>query len=154
MRVYCKWILVAALVAVAACARTGASPLPEEASDPLSAPGEMARIYFYRDYEPYESLSRPNIYLNNDVAGVSRPGGVFYLDVQPGSYLISVDSFGIYCNQFKTTTVGPGDIRFVKIESLRSWAESEHSSPDTFVVSLMDRAHAEAEVASYVVSAR
>src|SRR5258708_12110421 len=121
--------MVEARVAVAACARTGASSLPEEASDPLSAPGEIARIYFYRDYEPYESLSRPNIYLNNDVAGVSRPGGVFYLDVQPGRYLISGGSFGIYCNRFKTTTVGPGDIPFAKIEAFRSAADTAQHTP-------------------------
>jgi len=40
-----------------------------------------------------------------------------------------------YSAEIRPTTVGPGGIRFVKIESLRSWAESEHSSPDTFVVS-------------------
>jgi hypothetical protein len=46
-------------------------------------PTETARIWFYRDYEPYETLARPYVRLNEQVVGISEPGGAFYRDVVP-----------------------------------------------------------------------
>src|ERR1700726_3614138 len=54
---------------------------------------DRARLYFYRDYEPYESLGRPYIYLNSQRNGISEPGGVFYRDIPEGTYLVLVDSY-------------------------------------------------------------
>jgi len=66
---------------------------------------ERQSLQFYRDYEPYESLARPWIYLNNEKVGMSEPGGVYYRDVAPGTYRIKVDSEGLYWHQFKTVTL-------------------------------------------------
>jgi hypothetical protein len=116
---------------------------------PPVGPG-AARIYFYRDYEPYESLARPWIYLNRAQAAVSVPGGVSYRDVAPGQYEISVYSCGLYPNQFKTVVLQPGETRYVKIESLRSWSEPglfhDPGPCDTFVVALIDEAQARQEL--------
>jgi hypothetical protein len=48
------------------------------------SPG-TARIWIYRDYEPYETLARPYVRLNGAVIGISEPGAVFYRDVAPGT---------------------------------------------------------------------
>jgi Protein of unknown function (DUF2846) len=126
------------LLTLAGCAQ----PTPFPAVAPLIpqlAP-DAARVYFYRDYEPYESLSEPYIYLNGARTGTSIPGGVFYRDVVPGTYLISVDTVGIYWNPFKTVTLRSGDTLYVKIESLRSWESSGGESAyeaDTFVVAII-----------------
>ena len=100
-------------------------------------PAGEARIFFYRDYEPYDSLARPWIYLNNQRVGMSVPGGVYYRDVTPGTYRIKVDSEGLYWHQFKTVTLAAGDTAYAKIESLRSWDESEQFDHDTFVVEVI-----------------
>ena len=36
-----------------------------------------ARLWFYRDYEPHETLARPYVRLNEQVIGISEPGGAF-----------------------------------------------------------------------------
>jgi uncharacterized protein DUF2846/thiamine pyrophosphate-dependent enzyme len=101
---------------------------------PPVEPGQ-ARLYFYRAYEPYESAAEPRIYLNGARVAVSIPGSVSYRDVAPGEDRITVDSCGIYPNQFKTLDLRPGDTVYIKIESLRSWGgESEDRSCNTFVV--------------------
>src|SRR6266513_2540211 len=53
----------------------------------------MARIWFFRDLNPNETLAMAYIRLNGAVAGVSEAGGAFYRDVAPGRYHISVDSY-------------------------------------------------------------
>jgi hypothetical protein len=126
------------LLALGGCAQ----PPPFLAVAPLIPPlaPDQARIYFYRDYEPYESLSEPYIYLNGRGIGTSIPGGVFYRDVSPGTYLISVDTVGYYWNPFKTVALQPGDTLYVKIESLKSWESSGGESAyeaDTFVVAII-----------------
>jgi hypothetical protein len=110
----------------------------------------QARIYFYRDWEPYESLSRPLIYLNDAPAQVSEPGGVSFRDLVPGEYHISVDSPGTYPHQFKELVLRAGDIRYVKIESLASWytniGHHHYGQRDTFVVELIPERQARFEI--------
>jgi hypothetical protein len=110
----------------------------------------LARIYFYRDWEPYESLSRPLIYLNDAAAQISEPGGISYRDVSPGQYHISVDSQGVYPHQFKELVLRPGDVRYVKIESLATWytggGHHHYGQRDTFVVELIPERQAQDEI--------
>jgi hypothetical protein len=107
----------------------------------------LARVYFYRDWEPYESLARPRIYLNDAPTEISEPGGISIHDLPSGEYHISVDSQGIYPHQFKTLFLRPGDIRYVKIESLRSWyRDSRLRDRDTFVVELIPERQAKGEI--------
>jgi hypothetical protein len=126
------------ILALSACVQPPLFPAVAPQIPPI--PADQARIYFYRDYEPFESLSRPYLYLNGSRTGTSVPGGVFYRDVAPGTYLISVDTVGIYWNPFKTVTLRPGDTIYAKIESLRSWESSGGEGDyeaDTFVVAII-----------------
>jgi len=126
-------------LALAACAGGPSGPQFAAVAATIPPPGaDKARLYFYRDYEPYESLSEPRIYLNGNEIGASIPGGVFYRDVAPGRYLISVDSVGIYWNQFKTVELRAGETDYVHIESLRSWDDGLEYEADTFVVVVVD----------------
>ncbi|HKF72997.1 MAG TPA: DUF2846 domain-containing protein [Stellaceae bacterium] len=110
----------------------------------------QARIYFYRDWEPYESLSRPLIYLNDTAAEISEPGGISFRDLAPGEYHISVDSQGVYPHQFKELALRAGDIRYVKVESLASWYTGRGPGHlgyrDTFVVELIPERQARDEI--------
>jgi hypothetical protein len=110
---------VALLLVVIACTQSPSS-VAAVAVPPL-APG-YARIWIYRDYEPYETLARPYVRFDNTITGISDPGGAFYRDVAPGTYTITVDSYGTDVYQFATVALAPGQEVYVKVESLRSWA--------------------------------
>lgn len=55
---------------------------------PLSK--EKGRIVFYRPSGFYGGGMRPDIHLNRSKIGISIPGTIFYVDVNPGKYLISI----------------------------------------------------------------
>lgn len=48
------------------------------------------RIVFYRPRGFYGWGMRPDIHLNRNKIGRSLPGTIFYVDVNPGKYLISI----------------------------------------------------------------
>jgi hypothetical protein len=138
------------MVAVASCAGpTG--PLFPDAVSTISQPAAgMARIYFYREYEPYESLTQAYLYLNGQAVAVSVPGGVSYRDVAPATYTISAWTQGDFADASKTVVAHAGDIFYVKIESLRSWYSGGGDPSyerDTFVVALIDPAQAHRDLA-------
>jgi hypothetical protein len=141
---------VAGVLLLAACT---AAPQPRYGDIAATAPpvaADRARLYFYRDYEPYESLARPYISLNGQASAISEPGGVLYRDVPQGSYLVAVDSYGTYPHQAKTIAAEPGETYYVKVESLRSWASgggaNDDYERDTFVVVLIDPEQARREI--------
>lgn len=132
---------------LSACAGGPDGPPFATVAMPPIAPGQ-ARIFFYRDLVISESLARPWIYLNGIRTVMSEPGGVSYRDVPPGTYHITVDSEGIYPNQFKTIVLPPGQTLYVKIQSLASWDEGWNWQHDTFVVALISPAQAQAELSA------
>jgi hypothetical protein len=71
-------------------------------------PSREARIWFYRDMNPNESIATPLVRLNGTVVGVSQPGGAFYRDVPPGRYHISVDGYVSDPRQDRDVDVAPG----------------------------------------------
>jgi hypothetical protein len=120
-----------------------ASTLPPVAAD-------KARIYFYRQYEPYESLSQANLYLNGGPVAVSVSGAVSYRDVTPATYTIAVWTQKDFANASKTVALRPGDTIYVKVESFRAWESGGGDSNferDTFIVVIVDSAEALGELA-------
>jgi hypothetical protein len=108
---------------------------------PPAAPG-TARLVFYRDLDPYTTQSMPTVYLNTDAAGISQNGAVFYRDVAPGTYTISVAPSLPYPNQFKTVVVKPGDVFYVEIAPLPTGGGrfniNQRDYGDTFIVTVRD----------------
>ena len=145
-------VALAAIALVSACAGGGAPAGPtfaEVASQLPPVPPDRARLFFYRDYEPYESLGRPYVLLNGEVAGISEPGGAFYRDVAPGRYLVSVKSNTFYPGQDKTVDIRAGQTAYVKVESLRSYNSGDNFyDPDTFAVVVVDPADGQRDIAS------
>ena len=132
----------------------GCTGMPTVAAPPPRTPLQpnLARVWFYRDYMPYESLSRPYIRMNDHIIGISEPGGAFYRDVPPGQYTITVDSWGTDVNQFPIVTLKPGEVLYAKVESLSSWSNSGGRNPyqrDTFYVRLLPPQIAQAELPSH-----
>jgi hypothetical protein len=110
---------------------------------PPQPPG-TARLVFYRGLDYYATQSMPTIYLNNQPTGISQNGAVFYRDVAPGVYAISISPSLPYPNQFKTVVVKPGDVFYAQIGTLPQlggrFGITERSYGDTFIVTLRDPA--------------
>ena len=114
-------------------------------------PTGAARVWFYRDYEPHESLARPYVRLNEQIAGISEPGGAFYRDVAPIRYHITVDSDGRDFNQVADAKLAAGQEVFAKVVSLRSWLGDDNDCTnwggcDTFYVWLIRPEEARAAI--------
>lgn len=140
------------LALLAACAGTGgpAGPVLAEVATQLPpVPSDCTRPFFYRDYEPYESLGRPYVTLNGEVAGISEPSGAFYRDVPAGTYLIAVRSNTFYPDQDKTVTAFSGQTFYVKVASIKGYdsGDSMYDS-DTFAVVVVDPVNGQGDIAS------
>ncbi len=138
---------IALLLAAASCAQP---PPTSSVAIPPIPPG-AARLWFYRDYEPSETLARPYVRLNEQVFGISEPGGAFYRDVAPANYSITVDSAGRDVNQFAEIDLAAGQEAYAKVLSLRSWLDDDcmaWGGCDTFYVRLMPADAARAAIAA------
>jgi len=62
-------------------------------------PAGEARVWFYRDNEPYAGKGVPAIAANGGYVGQAELGGAFYRDVPPGHYVVTVQTVGIDVNQ-------------------------------------------------------
>jgi hypothetical protein len=96
-------------------------PAAQYVSSP--APPNQARIWFYREANPYSSTGTPYLRLNGAVVGVSQPGAAFFVDVAPGHYHLSADSVGEDYNQTRDIDIGPGQVAFAKVLSNDHWIE-------------------------------
>ena len=113
---------IAFLLIVAGCAQ-----LPTTSSVTIPpVPAGGARLWFYRDGGPRETQERPYLKLNGQIAGISEPDGVFYRDVSPGHYVVTVDSYlGTDVNQFADVDLTAGQEAFVKVLSQGQWVGGE-----------------------------
>jgi hypothetical protein len=124
----------------------------ERATVETPIPAGEARIWFYRNWLPSESLNLANIEINGVYAGSVANGGVFYRDVPPGTYHIAPQSWANDVNQATNVSVVPGQQVYVKILDLTSWASSVSVSKnfqrDSFYAWLIPPQVAQAEIAS------
>ena len=136
----------ALLLATASCARpaiTASVAIP-------SIPAGEARIWIYRDYEPYAGKGLPAVAANGAYVGQAELGGAFYRDVPPGHYRITVETFGVDVNQVADFDVAAGRAAYVKIVSNPSWVsyglETQIERP-TFYAWLIPNEAAQADIA-------
>jgi len=146
-----RCILVIAGLLLAGCV-TESQNLPRfsavAASLPPLAPG-MTRFYVYRLLDPNDPSLGTIVYLNGKDVGFSRTGTVFFRDVPPGPYSITVLSRGQYPDQFKNVVAQAGQNWYVRIGiPPPSWSwDTPDARGDTFVVQIVDPRIAEAEMA-------
>ena len=143
MKVYTLLALSLIAIGLGGCAPAGPEG-PSAAAAPLSA--DRARVYVYRDLNPYDTPVWTAVSLNGEKVGDSAPGTVFYRDVMPGTYEIEVRSDMLYPNQFKTVALAPGSTVFAKIQEARSWGKSFQWQGNTFVVTIVDPAVGRGEI--------
>jgi hypothetical protein len=146
-----RWAMWASGVLLIAA---GCAEPPATASVPIAAPpvpAGQARVWFYRPWEPSESLNLARIDMNGAYAGAVANGSAFYRDVPSGHYHIAPESFGHDFNQDKDVDLAPGQQLYVKIVSSSEWGVSVSASKniarDTFYAWLIAPEIAQAEIA-------
>src|ERR1700759_4855549 len=95
-------------------------PAPQVTAPP---PGQ-ARIWFYRVWDPSESLNAANIDVNGVYVGSVEPGGAFYRDVAPGTYHIAPQNRYLDFGQNTNVAIVSGQQVFIKVLDLSSWANA------------------------------
>jgi hypothetical protein len=137
----------AVLLVTAGCA---GPPGPAVSAGIGPPPPGVARIWFYRDFEPSISMNLAELSLNGAHSGYVQPdGSVFYRDVVPGRYQITVASDGLDVNQPGSVELAPGEEAFVKILASSSWesgGDTHAYKRDTFYVSVVSPQVARAQV--------
>ncbi len=115
--------LAAALSAMAfsGCAMAAAPRMPATFPAPPAVPPGQARVWFYRDFLPGESMALAAVSMNGGLIAYSAMGTSFYRDVPAGQYHVTVDSVGRDSNQSQHLLLVPGQEVFVKIMSLTGW---------------------------------
>lgn len=141
-----KAMALGLLLMLGACAGPPRGPAFASVALP-PVPAGKARIFFYRFYEPYESLALSPIYLNRREAAVSVAGEVSTLDVAPADYEIYVYSRNDFPNAFKHVALRSGDALYVKVDALKNWGGDCFAEWPTFLATLVPAEQAQAEMA-------
>ena len=106
-------IVLTALVLVGALL-TGCASGPrfsEVSSSILPIPAAEGRIYFFRSSSMMGAAIQPDIHLNGQVVGSSKPGGFFYLDRPAGTYTASTTT---EVEKTTTFTLAVGETRYLR----------------------------------------
>lgn len=144
-RTFRRWLGLAGGLTIAVSGCAAPPPVPA----PLAA--DHARIWFYRAWEPSESLNLADIDVNGGYFGSVGNGGVFYRDVLPGHYHIAPASFVPNSNEDRNVELAPGQQVYVKILSLVSWGSDDTAGRnierDAFYAWVIPPAVAQAEIA-------
>lgn len=143
--------VAAGAVALALSAGLPASEAPAAPAGAASPiPPGAARIWFYRNYEPYGSRNLTSVALNGTPVGYVQPEGTaFYRDVAPGRYHITVASEDRDVNQDSSVDLAPGQQAFVKVVELGNWetgGDKNVFTQDTFYARVMPPQLAQAEI--------
>ena len=101
------------LFLVAACT----TPAEEPVAYAPRPPG-TARLVFYRALHYYGSSLVLTMSLNHIVIGTLPQNAAIYRDVAPGTYTVGFTPTRSYPDQFKTVTAAPGNVFFIRIDSL------------------------------------
>ena len=142
-----RWLLWASglLLIAAGCAEP---PTTAQVPVPPPVPAGQARIWFYRNWLPSESLNLANIDVNGSYYGSVANGSAFYRDVPPGHYHIAPVSYNRDFNQDRNVDLAPGQQVYVKILSSQSWdGACRNCVRDTFYAWLIPQEVAQAEIA-------
>lgn len=109
-RTFLKLALAAAAVALVTGCATGMKHSDMAASMPSLKAGQ-GRIYFFRSSSFVGAALQPDIRLNGQVVGQSKPGGFFYLDRPAGNYVASAST---ETEKTVSFTLQPGETKYIR----------------------------------------
>lgn len=107
-----RFLLAAALVGTAVLTGCASGPKFSEMSKTIPAlkAGE-GRVYFFRSDSMFGAAIQPDIRLNNEVVGSSKPGGFFYVDRPAGSFIAAAST---ETEKTLSFTLDAGDTKYVR----------------------------------------
>ncbi|WP_431823309.1 DUF2846 domain-containing protein [Burkholderia sp. F1] len=85
----CRALLLAGSVALLASGCASGPQYKEMASSIPTLAADHGRIYFFRSGSVFGAGLQPQIKLNGQAVGQSKPGGFFYVDEPAGQYTVS-----------------------------------------------------------------
>jgi Protein of unknown function (DUF2846) len=142
------WLKWASGVLLIGC---GCTASPPQTTAQLPVPPGQARLWFYRDWQPSESLNLANVSVNGAYFASVENGSAIYRDVPPGHYHIAPASFIPNSNQDANLDVVAGQQAFLKIVSSTAWGSENTAAKnierDAFYVWLIPPPVAQAEIA-------
>lgn len=109
-RSFLKLALAAAAVALVSGCATGMKHSEMASSMPSLRPGE-GRIYFFRSSSMFGAALQPEIRLNGQVVGQSKPGGFFYVDRPAGNYVAGAST---ETEKTVSFTLEPGETKYIR----------------------------------------
>jgi hypothetical protein len=109
-RTVLKFALAAAAVLLVSGCATGIKHDQMAASMPNLKQGD-GRIYFFRSTSMMGAAIQPDIRLNGQVVGQSKPGGFFFVDRPAGNYVASAST---ETEKTVSFTLAPGEIKYVR----------------------------------------
>lgn len=143
-----RFVLASALAATAILSGCASGPKFAEMSKtiPVIKAGE-GRVYFFRSDSMFGAAIQPDIRLNNEVVGSSKPGGFFYVDRPAGSFSAAAST---ETEKTLSFTLDAGETKYVRT------SPSMGLLVGRIVLQLEDAAKAQAEVEklSYVPLAK
>lgn len=101
--------IVAAAALLTACA-SGPKHAEVQSSIPALKASE-GRLYVYRSGSMLGAAIQPNVFVNGKVAGESKPGGFFFVDLAPGTVEVSTST---EVEKKLSLTLDAGQTRYVR----------------------------------------
>lgn len=105
-----KGLALAASITVLAGCASGVMHKDMAASIPTMQK-DQGRVYFMRTNSMLGAIMQPDITLNGQVVGQSKPGGFFYADVKPGKQEVNTTT---ETEKRLTFTLDSGETKYVK----------------------------------------
>ena len=77
----------------------------------INTPAGQGRVFFYRDGSPVGFAVQTTIYLNEEPVGKSKANGFFFVDVDPGTCVVSCKTEAEYSTCFE---LAAGETKYVR----------------------------------------
>ena len=108
-----RLIIGACAIGIAALA-AGCATGPKYAEVASSMPklgADQGRVYFFRSSSMFGAAIQPDVRLNGQVVGVSKPGGYFYVDRPAGNYVASTST---ETEKTASFILAPGETKYLR----------------------------------------
>ena len=109
-RTFLKFATIVACAAVMSGCATGVKYQEMASTIPAVKP-DQGRVYFFRSSTMFGAAIQPEIRLDGQVVGESKPGGFFYVDKAPGNYLATTTT---ETEKTLSFTLAAGETKYIR----------------------------------------
>ena len=109
-------LLTTALLALGACAQPPTLGQLQSAGALAPVPGDLARIYVFRNFRSSGPPVDPTVYIDGQPVGISAMGSVFERDVPPGSHIVATDAKHPAYAEITSLRLYPGSTVYLAVD--------------------------------------